>query len=495
MTESKDMGKEGGKMNGRLGKGLSRIGLWRFWRLAILKTMIVCMVIFGLLSPIPCITMRALAQDYIGNDQQTPDSAEQLETPIQLTFQPKRWRPGLFFSWFKEKLKDAPPFFRDTKLNINLRTFYFDREKYDKSTSSAWAIGGALDYQSGWFLDHFGLGAVLYTSLPLYGPNDKDGTLLLKEGQDGYTVLGQSYGLIKLVDTHLIKLYRSSYDTPYINPQDNRMTPNTFEGYSIQGGFGGKEGAPGLKYIGGYINQIKTRNADKFIYMSEAAGVDNVERGVVMGGALFSYGNFSIGAINYYSDDIINVFYSEAKQTVKLSDTLGLNFAAQFTNQASVGDDLLTGSSFHVNQFGLRAGISYRSGIFTAGYTNDSRGSDVRSPWGGYPGYTSVQVQDFNRAGEQSIMGKLSYDFTRLGLEGLTAYALYVHGWNRVDATTKKSVPNENEFDADLQWKPKQGFLKGIWFRVRYAVVHQYQEPKNYIHDFRFIVNYDISLL
>jgi hypothetical protein len=139
--------------------------------------------------------------------------------------------------------------------------------------------------------------------------------------------------------------------------------------------------------------------------------------------------------------------------------------------------------------------MSYRSAVFTVGYTNDSRGADVRSPWGGYPGYTSVQVQDFNRAGEQSIMGKLSYDFTRLGLEGVSAYTLYVHGWDRIDPTTKKSVSNEDEFDADLQWKPKKGLLKGLWFRLRYAIVHQYQEPKNYIHDFRAIVNYDFSLL
>lgn len=432
------------------------------------------------------------AQEYINSSEQTHISVDQVVTPIESTYQ-ERLRMQRFFPWLKEKLKDASPFFRDTTLSVHLRTYYFDREKYDDSTSMAWAIGGALEYQSGWFLDRFGLGAVLYTSQPLYAPRDKDGTLLLAEGQGGYTVLGQSYGLIKLVDTHLIKLYRSSYDTPFINPNDCRMTPNTFEGYTMQGKFGDKD-TPVIKYIGGYINEIKLRNEDRFIYMSEAVGVD-VKRGVVMGGALFSYGNFSIGAINYYCDDIINIFYGEAKQTWKVSDTLGLNVAAQYTNQTSVGDNLLAGSSFSVNQFGLRAGISYRNAVFTAGYANDSREADVLSPWGGYPGYTGAQVQDFNRAGEQSIMGKLSYDFSRLGLEGVSMYALFVHGWNRVDPATKRSVPNENEFDADLQWRPKQGFLKGIWFRVRYAVVHQYQEPKNYIHDFRFIINYDISLL
>ena len=44
----------------------------------------------------------------------------------------------------------------------------------------------------------------------------------------------------------------------------------------------------------------------------------------------------------------------------------------------------------------------------------------MQSPWSGYPGYTSVQVQDFNRAGENAFMVKGSYDFTRLGLEGVT---------------------------------------------------------------------------
>ena len=53
----------------------------------------------------------------------------------------------------------------------------------------------------------------------------------------------------------------------------------------------------------------------------------------------------------------------------------------------------------------------------------------MQSPWSGYPGYTSVQVQDFNRAGEEAFMIKGSYDFSRLGLEGVTAYALLVHGW------------------------------------------------------------------
>jgi hypothetical protein len=299
---------------------------------------------------------------------------------------------------------------------------------------------------------------------------------------------------VKLIEDNFINLYRYQYNTPFINQNDSRMTPNTFEGYTFTGAYGGKDGAPGFNYGFGFIDRIKLRNADRFISMSKAAGAD-VNRGVVTGGGRVSYKGFTFGAINYYSSDIINIFYTEGTYKLLVTDRLGLLFSGQFTDQRSVGDDLLTGSSFNTNQFGIKAETSYGGGILTLAWTKASRGADLQSPWGGYPGYTSVQVQDFNRAGEGAFMVKASYDFTRLGLEGVAAYVLFVHGWGRVDPSTKNSVPNENEFDADLQWRPPWKFLKGLWLRVRYANVHQYQRPSNTINDFRVIVNYDFPLL
>jgi hypothetical protein len=451
------------------------------------------MVALGFLAMLPLASAPVMAQEYIGNQEAVPESVDQVVTPMELAFKEKREIPR-FFPWLKEQLKDTPAFFRDTKLDLNIRTYYFYRDKYDDSKSEAWTLGGALSYRSGWFLDHLGMGVVLYTSQPLYAPDDRDGTLLLKPGQEGYTVVGQLYARVKLIEDNFINLYRYEYNTPFINKNDNRMTPNTFEGYTFTGAYGGKDGAPGFNYGFGFIDRIKLRNADRFISMSQAAGAD-VNRGVVTGGGRVSYKGFTFGAINYYSSDIINIFYTEGSYKFSVLDRLGLLFSAQYADQRSVGEDLLKGYSFKTNQVGVKSDIGYRSGILTLGYTHTSRGADMQSPWGGYPGYTSVQVQDFNRAGENAFMAKLSYDFTRLGLQGVTAYALFVHGWGRVDPTTKASVANENEFDADLQWRPQWKFLKGLWFRVRYANVHQYEAPKNTINDFRVIVNYDFPLL
>jgi hypothetical protein len=437
-----------------------------------------------------------LAQEYIRDTEPTPESVDQVVTPVEQTFKEKPSPPGLFPA-LKEKLKETPAFLRDTTLDLNVRSYYFYRDNYPGSSpqvNEAWALGGSLSYRSGWFLDHFGVGTVLYTSQPLYAPEDRDGTGLLKPGQQGYTVLGQLYGRVKVVEDNFINIYQYEYNTPFINKNDSRMTPNTFEGYSFTGASGGKDGDLGFNYGFGYIDKIKLRNSDTFISMSEAAGA-HVKRGVFAGGGRFSYGGFTLGAIDYYSNDIINIFYTEGKDKFFVTDNLGVLLGAQFTDQRSVGDNLLNGYSFSTNQVGIKAEISYRGGILALGYTRNSEGADLQYPWSGYPGYTSAQVRDFNNAGENALMAKVSYVFTSLGLEGVAAYALFVHGWGTVDPSTGDPVPNENEFDADIQWRPRWRFLKGLWFRVRYANVHQYEGPENTINDFRVIVNYDLPLL
>jgi hypothetical protein len=447
----------------------------------------------GCLAVLPWGSPPVMAQEVISQEEPTPSSVDEVTTPMERSFQEKREIPR-FFPWLKDQLKDTPAFFRDTRLGLNLRTYYFYRDQYDDSKSEAWALGGALAYQSGWLYDRFSVGSVLYTSQRLYGPDDRDGTLLLKPGQHGYTVVGQLYGRVRLIDENFINIYRYEYNTPYINRNDNRMTPNTFEGYTFNGAYGGKDDSPSFRYGGGYITKIKERNSDRFVWMSQDAGAD-VKRGVWVGGGNVGYKGFTFGAIDYYSDDIINIFYTEGSYKFHVTDRLGLLFSAQFADQRSTGDDALTGSSFSTNQLGLKSDVSYGGAVLTLGYTHTSNGANMQSPWGGYPGYTSVQVQDFNRANEDAFMVKASYDFTRLGLEGVTAYALFVHGWNREDPTTKASVADENEFDADVQWRPQWKFLKGLWFRMRYANVHQYEGDKNTINDFRVIVNYDVPLL
>jgi hypothetical protein len=163
-----------------------------------------------------------MAQEYIRQQEPVPESVDQVTSPIELSFKERPKIPR-FLPWLKEQLKDTPAYFRDTKLGLNVRTYFFYRDNYPGSSpqiNEAWALGGSLSYQSGWFLDHFSVGTVLYTSQPLYAPGDKDRTLLLKPGQEGYTVVGQIYGRVKLIEDNFVNIYRYEYNTPYINKNE-----------------------------------------------------------------------------------------------------------------------------------------------------------------------------------------------------------------------------------------------------------------------------------
>lgn len=142
----------------------------------------------------------------------------------------RRVVPGL-----AEGMGQLPPFLRDTLLSLHLRTFYFNRLNTNDTQNEAWAFGGWLAYESGWLWDTFAIGAAGYTSQPLYAPDDTPGTLLLKPPQDSILVPGQLHAQLRYKEYALLTGYRQLVNEGYVNPNDSRMIPNTFEGATLTG--------------------------------------------------------------------------------------------------------------------------------------------------------------------------------------------------------------------------------------------------------------------
>jgi len=417
--------------------------------------------------------------------EQPGDSVEQGVTLMDQTSMASP-EPGQALVQAPVEPEKKSPFFDDSKISAQLRTFYFNSGKFDNSQSEAWTLGGSVSYKSGYLADLFKIGAVAYTSQKLYGPADRDGTLLLKPGQVSYSVLGQIYGEVKFTDRIFGAFGRKEYDSPYINKNDARMTPNTFQGVTVYGKAGEKDGGPDWRFGGGYISKIKERNSDEFVSMSVDAGA-SVERGVYLAGANFEQNGFSLGAIDYYSDDIINIFYTEARYALPLGEGTKLKLAAQYSGQRSTGGNLLTGSAFSTHQVGIKGDLGLGAALLTMAYTDTANGDTMRNPWSGYPGYTSVQVDYFYRASESAVLLRAGYDLSDYGLKGTSVYALMVHG-----SGVQAPEYNEDETDLNLQWTPdKENALRGMSFRVRYAHVSQIGGGDPVTNDFRIIVNYD----
>ena len=131
----------------------------------------------------------------------------------------------------------------------------------------------------------------------------------------GYYVPGEAWGAVRYKDYALLKGYRQQVDQGYINPQDNRMTPNTFEAVTL----GGKVGW--LQYLAGYLWNIKTRNSDEFVAMSSAAGVKGQHDGVGLAGVrLTPREDLKIDVSNQYGIDMFNTLYAEATYLHRLTE-------------------------------------------------------------------------------------------------------------------------------------------------------------------------------
>ncbi|HLG49918.1 MAG TPA: OprD family outer membrane porin [Reyranella sp.] len=405
--------------------------------------------------------------------------------------------PLTLFPQIREQLKDTPAFLRDSKAGINFRSYYRDNVS-NASTGAAWneawAAGGSVAFETGRLFDLISGGFVLYTSFPVYAPLDHDGTGLLKPGQQQYGVLGQLYGKVHIADTHEIIAGRYLYDTPFMNPHDNRMSPKTFYGYTIHGTFGDEaSGGPALRYGGGYIAAMKERNSTEFISMSRSAGASE-DRGVGVLGGMFSWGPMRLGAIDYYNQDTINIFYTEGKVGMARGPDLEATLAGQFANQNSTGMNLLNGGNYwETNQFGVQGQIGFHDAILSAAYTVVNPGFNMQTPWSSNPFYTDAQIQSFNRAGEGAIMVGLSYVFTSLGLPGVGASAQYFRGWTQAPAAGLPVL--EDEWNFNLEWRPSWELMKGLWLRARYGQARIDQGGiRTTVDEVRLILNYGIKL-
>jgi len=391
-------------------------------------------------------------------------SVEEQSGPLDRSFEQPAPEDPTRVPRLRRALENLPSFFRDTKVAVDFRTYYFRRRFTDDRDAEALAIGGALSYRSGWLLDRLQIGATLFTSQKLYGPKNRDGTLLLRAGQKSYTVVGETFLRFRQSGNELT-LYRHRLELPYVNSTDSRMTPNTFEGASLIGRF------TKVNYSAGHLLQIKRRNDNRFVSLSEAAGVPGASsNGLSFAGIQITpLENLTLGAVNYFVKDTLNIAYSETEWSYGDQDGWGLRLASQFTHQRSVGDDRLTGDSFKTWVWGAKVAASWMQAVVSVAVSITDDEESVRNPWGSYPGYLGMMQRNFNDANEKAWGVSASWYFDRLGLPDLSIALRYTEGYGGRDSRTDVRLGDHREFNGTLDYRLSRGPLQGLWLRGRFA--------------------------
>jgi hypothetical protein len=390
---------------------------------------------------------------------------------------------------------DTPPFFRDSLLQFVARTYYLTRDNADGTRSQAWTAGGWVAFRSGLIGNIFGVHLALYGSEPLFAPADEGGTRLLTPDQGSLNMLGQAYARAQVFDQEF-RGGRQFVDTPLINPQDNRMVPNTFEGLTL---VSLPDKDRNYDYAVGYLTDVKQRDSNDFIPMSDAlAGADVTNRGASFGMVRYRpFAGLSTVFQDYYIQDFITsgfaqVEYDFAQPKDRPNWILGVNVITQ----SSVPNDLLTGSSFQTYQGSAKVQTAYVGWTLFAAGSVTGRESQIFSPFGTKPNYTDMQQASFDSAGEKAIGGSIAYDFGyafgSYGLAGLSVGAWYTQGWGAIDPGTGLGIPDRNELDIWIQYRPTSGPLQGLRIKTQYSDLWQAGNMRNPQTEFRFIVDYTL---
>lgn len=385
---------------------------------------------------------------------------------------------------------DQPIHYED--FDINVRSFYFNREREDLPSSIALTQALMLRYDSPYFGDVIGFNASGFANLKLAAENGEGETDLLQDkpdgNQDSYAKLAEIFVKFKLPYASNLDIGRMELRTPLLNDPDFRATPTTSQAsiFSIQKG--------GLRAYAAVSDKGVAYTETEFSNYTDANGDQfNI---YVLGADFVRDANLNLSAAVGQADNVMNQVYLKAGYSWGFGDEQKLTFEAyQYLGRAN-GEGALAGigpdyssSLSNIVAHWARKNTKWTISLQTV------NGDDYQTSWDGgvhdntsFYSWQSVQRLNFDQGGEDSWQLRYDYTFKDV-LPGFRVMARYISGDNieRVDG----SSGSEWERDIDIAYRPpKLENLALIW---RYAVVRSSETFDSDEH--RLILNYSFKVL
>jgi hypothetical protein len=424
----------------------------------------------------------------------------------------------------------AAGFIEDSKATLGLRNFYINTDNRNGSGANKneeWGQGFDLRFISGYTQGTvgFGIDAIGLLGIKLdsgggtngASNNSYGGTVFPSESNgeavDNFSSLGLT-AKAKISQTEL-KLGTLQPKLPVIVTNDGRLLPQTWQGGQITSGE-----IKDLTLIGGQIEHVKGRNSSSNEQLSiggAAARTANSNKFIYAGGdykitkdltAQYYYGNLEdfykqhfLGLVHNWSIGP-GVLKSDLRYFNSSDDGLNSNTPAYYSN----GNYSSTSNGKGKVDNNLYSGLflyTVAGHTFGGGYQVSNGSSDF--PWlnqgDGSSAYltTDSQIQKFARAGEHTWQARYSYDFAKVGVPGLTAGVVYLHG-DDIDTNRTSTAPagnNSSEWERDLTvgYVVQEGPLKNVGVMWKNATWRTDIPGVRDQDENRLIVSYSIPLL
>ena len=378
------------------------------------------------------------------------------------------------------------PFISDAKVNGRVQTLFFNEENTSlKETRGAWTAALWLNGETGYIADFLNVGGAAYRSAKVdMKADNKDSGNLLTADREPIGKLGQAWLHIKLPQTCEgvnagIKAGRQLADRGLLSTSSGRSVPSSLQGVNAVLDMGGFSGGVG------WFNRVSERTQSGFhhvlnsegktidwligtqlSYTFELDGKRSLELQYNNGLAkdfIFSHNGNAIFTTPMHSDATLTLggLYYYAKKQGDLWDNSGFN------------DDAQSGNLYAVLESGpwtFNAGVSYAKAELTQGLGRyyEQFGKNTH---GAFNATTAAIFSNFNFDDETAGVLGAQYDFSGLGLEGLSLGYNFIHGSGmKVKGSdgAEHSV-RESEHDLTLIYNVAQPELKGLQLKATYV--------------------------
>ena len=389
----------------------------------------------------------------------------------------------------------AGGFVDDTKITVNARNFYINREFRDdsitnRSKAEEWTQSFILNIQSGYTPGPVGFGVDVLAGLAikLDGGRGTYGTGLLPRHSDGRPA--DDFGRLgvaakaKFSNTEL-KIGEMMPVLPILRSDDGRSLPQTFEGGMIT-----SREIDGLTLSGGQFRQNSPRDDASMEDMSFGGGVS--ERFNYIGGEYaFNKKRTTIGLWAAELKDVYEQQYVQLLHTQPLSADLALTanlgyFQGDEEGSARAGN---LDNKTYSGLFGLKAG----GNTFYIGLQKVSGDTWMRV--NGTSGGTLANDSfnnSYDNAGERSWQVRHDYNFAAMGVPGLTLMNRYISGDNIHTATLDDG--KEWGRETELAYTIQNGPAKNLNIKWRNSSFRSEVNTRD-LDENRLIFNYPLSIL
>ncbi|WP_085663296.1 MULTISPECIES: OprD family porin [Pseudomonas] len=369
----------------------------------------------------------------------------------------------------------AEGFIQDSKANLTLQNYYFNRDFRDgtgQSKREEWAQGFLLDLRSGYTPGTvgFGLDALGMLGIKLDSSPDRAGSGLLPVHDDGRAA--DEFSRLGLTAKVKVSASEFKYGTlvpklPTVQANTGRILPQTFEGGLLT-----VKEIEGLTFTAARFNRMTDRDSTNATRIT----LNNKNRrfaGAVEGD------DYWIGGADYALSKQLGISYQYAElQDVYRQSFFGLNHVwslgpgkLKSDLRYMLSDDAGKARGGAIDSGALSGMFTYSLGGHAFGLGLQKMNGDTSMPFlnGTDPYLTNyIQINDFAEPGERSWQLRYDYDFAALGIPGLSFMTRYVKG-DHADAATSTQQGREWERNTDIAYVIQAGPLKNVGIRWRNA--------------------------